>query len=613
MLIFFLCRLLFFFFNSQHFTDVSVTDFIAGSWFDLISTCLLFYPLIVIELFPNKNRESKLYLFLIKLFTVIPFTLGIFINLVDIEYFHHSASRSNYGLLTMLGFGKDLSQQLPSFFKDYWYVLVLLALLLYLSYFLVLKTYLRVDDSPNHSLKKQSLIYLVFIGLFIFIGRGGFVSKPIRTTEAAKFTSTENVQLILNSAFTMLNTWGSPGLEEKQYFTESELNNIYSPIHYFKKDQKFKKKNVVIIILESFSPEYIGSMNKSGTTSTPFLDELISKSLFFPNTFANGKKSMDAVPSIIASVPKLMTDEYLLSGYMINELTSLPNILNKEGYTSSFFHGATNGSMNFDSFCELAEFNAYYGRNEYNNESDYDGTWGIYDEPFLQWTNKKLSSLKPPFFSTIFTISSHPPYTIPEKHEDRFNSGKTPMHNSISYSDYALEQFFKSAEKEKWYSNTLFVLVADHTPGSKEKQYSNDIGQLNIPLLFYHVRDTNLKGTDDKIASQIDILPSILDLLNYDKEFFSFGQSLFKKTSGISASEVGGVFRCFGNFNQENYMITYQNDEVLSLYNLEDSLQSNNLLDSKSEAAIFLQQQLEARIQSFNHALIFNEMTVNGK
>ena len=511
----------------------------------------------------------------------------------------------------MLGFGNDLVQQLPSFFEDYWYILVLFGLLSFLAFWLIKRTYQKIDDSSQHSFKIQSIIYIVFIGLFVFIGHGGFVSKPIRTTEAAKFTSTENVQLVLNSAFTMLNTWGSPGLEEKSFFTDTELDQIYSPIHQFNQPGKTENDNVIIIILESFSPEYIGAKNASGKSTTPFFDKLIQKSLYFPNAFANGKKSMDAVPSIIASIPKLMTDEYLLSGYMINDLTSLPNILNVEGYHSSFFHGATNGSMNFDSFCELAEFNDYFGRNEYNNEKDYDGTWGIYDEPFLQWTNKKISTFKTPFFSTIFTISSHPPYAIPEEYKNTFIHGRTPMQNAVSYADYSLEKFFESAANESWFSNTLFVVVTDHTPGSSEARFSNDIGQMHIPLLFFHPGNSDFIGSNNKVVGQIDILPSILDAIGYKKKFFSFGESVFTDSEGICAAEIGGVYRCFGTVNNQNYLLTYQNDKALALYSLEDHLQSNNLLDSNDEEAQHLKKELEARIQSFNHALIFNQMTSN--
>lgn len=613
MLIFFLCRLLFYGLNAQHFSSVSVSDFIAGMWFDLIATCLLFYPLAAIELFPNKNRDHKIFIVARKVFTILPFVLGIFINLIDIEYFHHSSSRSNYGLLTMIGFGNDLAQQLPSFFQDYWYVLLLLILMLCLAFWLIKMAYKTPDDSKQQSWMKQSIIYIIFIGLFIFIGRGGFVSKPIRTTEAAKFTKTENVQLVLNSAFTMLNTWGSPGLEEKSYFSTEELDKIYSPHHQFTPSNASNEENIVIIILESFSPEFIGTKNAEGNSTTPFFDELIDQSMYFPNAFANGKKSMDAVPAIIASIPKLMTDEYLLSGYTINDMTSLPDLLKTEGYQSAFFHGATNGSMNFDSFADLAGFDHYFGRNEYNHEEDYDGTWGIYDEPFLQWTNDKLSNLKTPFFSTIFTISSHPPYSIPEKHQSRFKRGETEMHNAISYADYSLQQFFESAKKTSWYNNTLFVLVADHTPGSKKPQYTNDIGQMHIPLLFYHASSEKFKGTNTKIAGQIDILPSILDAIGYEKKFFSFGNSLFQSETGITAAEIGGVFRCFGTYDNENYLLTYQNEQPLALYKLEDRLQSNNLLDSNEKVAASLQKELEARIQAYNSALINNQMTIDNK
>ena len=409
----------------------------------------------------------------------------------------------------------------------------------------------------------------------------------------------------------MINSWGSSSLEEKNYYSQAQLNSIYSPVHTYNSQGKIKNQNVCVIILESFSPEYIGRMNGENKSYTPFLDQLIDSSLFFDHCFANGKKSLDAVPSVLASIPKLMDDEYLLSSYTINKIRALPEILNEHSYSTTFFHGATNGSMNFDSFCELAGFQNYFGRTEYNNDTDFDGTWGIFDEPFLQWTVEKINELPKPFFSTTFTISSHPPYTIPEDLKNKFDNGPTQMHNAIAYSDYALEQFFISAQKSTWYKNTLFIITADHTPASSNPTYSNDIGQMHIPLLFYHPTDSFFTGKNSQVVGQIDIMPSVLELIGHDQPFFAFGHSVFDQKNRYTASQIGGKYLFFGRANMVDYLLVYQNDEPLELFNLEDVDQTINLLNIDVEQQNTLVTQLQAIIQTYNHKMITNQLTIS--
>jgi phosphoglycerol transferase MdoB-like AlkP superfamily enzyme len=606
MLIFTLCRIVFFIYNNNYFPEAGIRPFFVGIWFDLITTCLLFYPLILIELFPNKNRDRKWFKWLTFIFTFLAFFFGIFMNLVDVEYFHHTTTRSNYGLFTMLGYGDDLMNQIPSFLKDYWWILLLLIGLLFGSLWTVTKVNQKVDDSANWKSWQQTIIYFIFIGLFILIGRGGFVSKPIRPTQAAKYTEVTNVQLVLNSAFTVINSWGTVSLEEKHYYSEQQLNKIYPTIHQIQGEGRLEGHNIVIIIMESQSVEYSGYFNESGKSYTPFLDELAQKSLTFPNTYANGKKSLDAVPAILASVPKLMDDEYLLSNYSINKLKALPELMIEEGYSTSFFHGATNGSMNFDSFCDLIGFQHYYGRNEYNNEEHYDGTWGIYDEEFLQWSLGKFNEMKEPFFTTLFTISNHPPYDIPKKYADEFQAESKKL-EAVLYADHALREFFKTAKKQPWFNNTLFVLTADHTPGTDNPAYSSDLGKVHIPLLFYHPADTIISGVNKRVVGQIDLMPTILDFIGYDEPFFSFGHSIFGNQDGYTAMLIADKYLFFGEHMDKQYLMTFQNEKVVALCEINNTVLKQ--IDNEDLSEKF-SKKLKAMIQKYNHGMLTNSLTI---
>ena len=604
-----ICRLLFLIFNSGHFPVVYFTDFLAGFWFDLMTAAIVLLPLWLIEMAPNKWRGVKKFQLLLALCFHVIFFLTIAINLVDVEYFRHTSSRSSYALVKMMGFGNDLWQQLPSYFADYWFILLFAIIIQLLTIFLYKRINRIKDDSEKQGWPIQICHFFSSAAILVIIGRGGFGLRPTGIANAAGYTIEQNVQLVLNSAFTMIKTWGGFTLEEKKYFTSAELEKRYTIQRHYNDPAVIGNQNICLIVLESFSAEYISAINGTENVYTPFLDSLIDESLVFTNCYANGKKSLDAMPALISSIPKLMETEYLGSSYAANRIESLPRNLKKLGYSNAFFHGATNGSMNFDVFCDQVEFENYYGRTEYNNDADFDGTWGIYDEEFLQWSAKKMSTMKSPFFTTVFTVSSHPPYSIPEKYKNRFTGGPTEMHDAIGYADYALSRFFESAKKTSWYQNTLFVIVADHTPATYEPLYYKEMGNLHIPLIFFHPGDSTFRGRSEKVTSQADVMPGILHLAGYTEPFAAFGKSMFDTLDGYSASQIGNKFQYFGTVNNQHYMIIFEGEKTTGIFSLNDRYQGENLLN-KPELGI-LEDQLKAIIQTYNHVLIQNKMTLD--
>ena len=610
MLIFSLCRILFLLFNLKSFPVVYFTDFLAGMWFDLMTTAIVFLPLTGLEILPNKWRGKKWFQVILAIAFHVCLFLCVLINLADIEYFKFTSARSTTSLFTMLGFGNDLVQQVPSFLRDFWYLVLFLIAFQFFGGWLYKRINRIEDDSAITPWWKQ-LIYLpVVFALMVIIGRGGFGLRPIAAPKAASYTIEQNIPLVLNSAFTVIKTWGSVTLQEKEYFKPDELVKQFNPIRQYQRENPLPENtNVMVLVLESFSVEYIASINGTNEVHTPFLDSLIDSSLVYTNCYASGKKSIDAMPSIISSVPKLMEIEYLASQYASNRIESIPRLLEKKNYSSAFFHGATNGSMSFDVFCDVAGFENYFGRNEYNNENHFDGTWGIYDEEFLSWSADRITEMQQPFFTTIFTISSHPPYAIPERYQNRFNKGPEEMHNAVAYTDFALSQFFEKIKKEPWYNNTLFIIVADHTPASGSDIYFKDMGNMHIPLVLFHPTNDLFKGRTDKVVSQSDVMPTVLDLLGYDQSFFAFGHSVFENTPGYSVSFIGNKYLLFYEVGAEKYMLTWQDEQVTGIYNLKDQLQSENLMNDGTLSTIMLNQ-LKAIIQTYNHALITNKMTV---
>ena len=142
---------------------------------------------------------------------------------------------------------------------------------------------------------------------------------------------------------------------ELQFFFLEEAWQIFSPIHYYNTGNTFSSLNVVIIILESFSKEYTGA-NRNATSYTPFLDSLSTQSLYFNDAYANGKRSIDGIPEVIASLPSLSEDAFITSPYSTHTFDNLASLLKRKNYSTAFFHGGNNGTMGFDHFIRNAGF-----------------------------------------------------------------------------------------------------------------------------------------------------------------------------------------------------------------------------------------------------------------
>ena len=448
-------------------------------------------------------------------------TIFLIFNLIDVVYYPFIKKRSTSELFQQVGGQTDLSQLLPQFLRDFWWLFLLLIMLV-----LGLKSAYRSIRAHPNSFPKQIPILNWFIFLLILtlatLGiRGGTQRVPIDVVNAGSMTKMDEIPLVLNTPFTLIKSFEQKTLAVLNYYEQAELERLYSPFHQYPSTQK-KKDNVVVLILESFGKEYTGIGN--ALSVTPFLDSLMNYGLVFTNAFSNGTKSIEGIPAILSSLPSLMPNPFINSLYANNEQSSLATLLGEEGYESAFFHGGINGTMNFDDWAALAGYQNYYGKNEYANDQDFDGFWGIQDEPFLQFSVKKMSAMKQPFHTAIFTLSSHHPYIFPDKYKGRFRKTALENSESIGYADHSLRLFFESAKQQAWFKNTLFVLVADHTGISDHPFYTHVAGLASIPVLFYKA-DDSLKGRDSMSFSQVDILPSILNYLGYEKKFFAFGES----------------------------------------------------------------------------------------
>ncbi len=616
------CRALFVIFNLDSFPSISFADllliFYGGLKFDLSAIIYVNGLFILSQIIPSQIVYNRVYQKATAWLFLVSNSIGLVANMADVVYFPFTLKRTTFSVFSQFSNEQNLSKLFFKFvFVDYWYTTIILILLI----FMMVWVYKKIKVSaPN--IKSKPIYYVTSIVLMLLIiwcciagMRGGFrhSTRPITLSNAGEFVQDPaEINIVINTPFSIIRTIKTKPLKVLNYFNRETLDSLYSPIKNPTSTAAFQKKNVVIIILESFSREYLGGFNKNLDKGkykgyTPFLDSLKAVSLSFNNAYANGRKSIEGLPSVIASIPGI-NEPFVLGYYSSNKINSLGGLLGKEGYHTSFFHGAPNGSMGFSSFINLAGIDHYYGKTEYNNDEDFDGMWGIWDEPFLQFWANEMNTFQQPFFSAVFTISSHHPFKVPAAYEGQFPKGTLPVHQSVGYTDMALQKFFATASKSAWYKNTIFIITADHSSVASHPEYQTSVGAFAVPILIFDPRSGDLRGEVNEPAQQIDIFPTVMNYLHYPKPYFAFGNDLLKKDENhFVINTIDGDHQII----MGDYVMKYREKEMLGLYNYRKDFRLEKDIKSKNSAqAKKMEDYLKAFMQQYNQHMIDNSLTV---
>jgi phosphoglycerol transferase MdoB-like AlkP superfamily enzyme len=619
MLLFTLCRIGFYFYNVEFFPDLSFIHFLNLLWgglrFDLATVLYINALLIVLTIIPFDFRFKKVYQTFLKYSFYFFNAIASTANLADFAYYKFTLRRTTADVFNEFAKGPD-EAVFFRFIFDYWYVTLFFIGLMWLMIFLYNRIRIEGPMMKNRKAYYTFGFIAIPIVLTLFVGavRGGFKhsTRPLTLSNAGKYVNNPNeTNIVLNTPFSIIRTIGKTKIQKVNYFeTEEALAAVYNPIHTPVDSIPFKADNVVVILLESFSREFMGAFNtdkKDFKGYTPFLDSLIQHSKTFEYSFANGRKSIDGLPATTASIPTFSVP-FVLTAYANNKFNSLASLLKEKGYSTSFFTGHPNGAMGFSAYTTVAGFDTYVGMNEYNNEKHYDGMWGIWDHQFLPFFANEISKFKEPFFTAVFTLSSHHPFKIPHEFENKFKGGSEPILKCIEYTDYALHQFFNKVSKESWYKNTLFIITADHCSSNIlfDESRANP-GLFSVPIIFFKP-DNSLAGRTQEIIQHIDIMPSVLGYLHYDKPYFAFGRDVFRETS----TPIAFNYRDAYNLYLGDYLISFNENKTVGLYKFkEDKLLTTNIKESSQEIVEELEKKIKAIIQQYNNRMIDNRLTTN--
>jgi phosphoglycerol transferase MdoB-like AlkP superfamily enzyme len=616
-----IARFGFFLYNYKLLKVDSVSEYISLAYHGLVfdTTAILyvnglFILLSILPFWINTSKKYQIFLFWIYfIFNAIAYAT----NFVDFIYYRFTYTRTTIAILDIAKNETNKGSLFSRFIVDYWHVYALFFILLFCWIYLYKKVKIAQTQITINKIKyfSYSIIGILIIATITIGGiRGDFKksTRPINLIDANRYvTKPQHADIVLNTPFALIRTMNTNTFKKINLVSEEQIENTIEPIKKYN-NNPLTKPNVVVIITESLGREYLGAFNKDYAipdykSYTPFLDSLSQHSLIFTNAFANGSKSIHGMSSVVAGIPSFR-DAFTSSPYPKQKIQSLVSTLKELGYDTSFFHGAANGSMGFLGFGNILGYDHYYGRTEFNNDKEFDGSWGIWDEPFMQFMKQELDKKKAPFFSTIFTVSSHEPFIPPAKYKDTFPKGTIPMHQVVGYTDFAFKKFFESARKEPWFNNTIFIITADHANQTYYPFYNQIVNRSAVPILIYKP-NSNLKGVNSDFAQQIDIYPTILDMIGYKKPFRSWGRSLIgdKKIQPFVCNFNGGQYQ----FMQGNYICTFDGKEIVGIYDRKDLGLENNLIRKvKNQEITKLEISVKAFIQDYMERIIDKKMFI---
>lgn len=602
-----------------------IDAFKGGFMFDSSAIMYTMVLFILLMLLPLHSKENRTYHKVCKWIFVVINTIALTMNLMDAVYFQYTNRRTTSTIFSEFSHENNLAGVFGIEIVHHWYLLLLAIALVWLMWKLYVTPKLTVQKARSWRYYLTMTVCLLAVVPFIIAGMRGCSLKrgirPITISNATQFVDRPtDAALVLNTPFSIIRTLGKNVFNDPHYFNDqAQLEAIYTPVHQPDSTASFTPKNVVVIIIESFGKEYIGAFNHDldgGTYKgyTPFTDSLLTQSMSFKYSYANGRKSIDAMPSVLSSIP-MMIEPFITTPSSTNDLSGLARQLDGKGYTTAFFHGALNGSMGFQALARATGYKQYLGQNEYNadphfnGDADYDGTWAIWDDPFLQFMLSKMNSYRQPFLTTVFTASSHHPFKVPKELEKQYpEEGTHPLHKCIRYTDSALRHFFENASRQPWFKNTIFVIVADHTNYTTHDVYKTDLGLYSIPIIFYAPDGSLPTGVrTDAIMQQSSIMPTIMGLLHYDKPYLAFGCDIVntppEQTWAFNYNN--GIYQ----FIKGDLMMQHDGTNVKALYRFKtDPLLRHNIKGQVPEQAD-MEMHLKALVQQYLTRMINNRLT----
>lgn len=576
-------------------TQLGFQAFLMGLRFDNIISCgTIILPLVIlfVALFFKKNNtlNNGILIFLCVLYSIV-----FSISAIDIPYFNQFFKHVNASIWNWLdepSFVLNMIIAEPSYLV---YGLLLAIVIFAFCWMLkkFKKHFLDRQESSQISTTKEraiSISLLILCILLCILGvRGRLGQKsPIRIGTAYFCNNPFYNQLGLNPAYVLLRTTSNMSKENRQELhliddttaidyarkefsiSTDSLNKLSPVARFVEQSDSIIRKNVVIIMMESMASHFVAD-----SSLTPFLNNLIQKSIYFPNAYSAGIHTMNGVYGTLFSYPALMNQHPFKTGDIVT-YESWPTVMKSLGYATFYF------TTHDEQFDNIGGYLAANNVETIVSEKDYPlsevrSNLGVCDDYMFRVAIPRISqSVKDEknFFAAFLTASNHPPFIIPEYFSPQSNDARYQV---IEYADYSLQKFFEDAKKESWFENTIFALVGDH--GASNNDYDISLAYHHVPIIIYDPSNETPRVIHS-LAGQIDIFPTVMGMLGYQYINNTFGVDLLKTKRDYIYFSSDDAYCCVDSVD---YYVC-RNDGEESLYHLTNNDAKNYIQDYPQKA-----------------------------
>lgn len=553
--------------------------FVRGLWFDNVIGCyILLLPLSVVSVFALFGYYGKALWRGVTVFFSVFYGAVFLITAANIPYFNYFfkiINSSVYNWFGYLGTTAGMVVGETSYYPPILGFLLATVIFILVVSHLIRRNRLKLSELAAHNGISGRILILfsavVCIGLCLFGIRGRLGYNPIKISAAYYCTDPFLNQLGINPVFNLLNSTLDDNRKENRYLSlmpeEEAIRNVrnllrregiagVSPIaRQIIPADTLCRPNIVVIFMESMSAKLMKRFGQEKTL-TPFLDSLYAQSLGFPNFYSSGIHTNHGMYSTLYSFPAIMKRN-AMKGSVIPAYSGLPTVLKENGYQTLFFMTHESQYDNMNAFFRTNGFDEIFSQENYPANKIVSG-FGVQDDFLYDYALERLnerSTGEKPFFAILLSVSNHPPYIIPSWFHPHSENREDQI---VEYADWSIRKFMEKSASQKWFKNTVFVLLGDHGKmvGSADCEMPQSYN--HIPFMIYApsgvVGSNNLFAREEEgFGGQIDVAPTLLGLLNISYLQNNFGVDLLKE-------KRPGMF-----FTADN-MIGARNDSHLYIY-----------------------------------------------
>lgn len=591
--VFFISRLIFLLYNIRllHIEGLGFIESLASFWhalpLDLATACyFLMFPLIigaVQALYParwlNVINKSYTLLLLIAFFLLTTAELGIYpewktkmpykalMYLKNPAEVYNSSSTITFVLLIVL-FATQVA-------VSFW---------LYNRWF-----YKNITVASKQKVLSALGILIIGFPLLITGARGGWQEIPI--TQSESYYSQHNILNLasVNSAFNLYisiyENLRNFGKNPYEFYFPSEANALVNKLYIARNDTTTNilttnNPNIVLIILESWSADLIESLGGEPGI-TPNFKELEKEGILFTNMYTTGPRSEQAMGSIFSGFPAHPISSVTVQPEKFSKLPTFTRQLIDKGYSTSFYFGGQLRYGNIKGYILYNGFEKVVENKDFGKDAIY-GKLGAHDEFVFSRQLKDLKDIKKPFFSTVYTLSTHSPYDQPMQDVLHWGENENDYINSAYYTDRCLGDYFDEAKKQAWYDNTLFIIVADHSHNSYRNWSFTTPNYHKIPMLFTgNVIKQQYKGTTvNRLSNQMDLAATLMNQLHLNSAPFKWSRDLFN--GGSPEFAYYSFEEGFGWITKNGYFVFDAKANIFNENTIPDELKSPVIKEGRS-------------------------------